>query len=68
LLAGAHQHAEISETARVGRALGVLVCLYHIGPAHHTADLPHYGNTLSYFAWGRIQPQRLADVPCSLQV
>ena len=63
LLAGAHQHAKISEAARVGRSLHVLVRLYHIGPAYHAADLPHYGNALSHFARGRIQPQRLADVP-----
>src|SRR5712691_2257701 len=68
LLAGAYQHAEISETACVGRALRVLVRLYHIGPAHHAADLPHYGNAFGHFARGRIQPQRLADVPRSLQV
>ena len=46
----------------------MLVRLYHISPAYHAADLPHYGNALSHFARGRIQPQRLADVPGSLQV
>ncbi len=46
----------------------MLVRLYHIGPAYHAADLPHYGNALSHFARGRIQPQRRADVPRSLQV
>ena len=46
----------------------MLVRLDHIGPAHHAADLPHYGNALSHFARGRIQPQRLADVAGRLQV
>src|SRR5262245_16768968 len=46
----------------------MLVRLYHIGPAYQTADLPHYGNTLGYFAWSCIQPQRRADPSPSLQV